>query len=92
MRHDKYAVFQVTNNQGFSRLICVRGASFADAAHFEAETGRCCESWLHVSFLGRFDQVESAVDLTEAFELLAQGSTPLLTTDRSTDHRLAVNR
>lgn len=78
MRHDRYAVFQVTNNQGMTRLICVPGASFRDGARFESELQRCCDSWLHVSFLGRFDQVESATDLAQAFELLAQGATPCL--------------
>lgn len=78
MRQERYAVFQVTNNHGISRLICVRGASFGEGAHFEAEFRKCCGAWLHIIFLGRFDQIESVPDLSQACELLTQGSPPLM--------------
>ena len=73
MRHDKYAVFQVTNNYGFSRLICINGVRFSDGAKFEAELQNACGAWLHITFLGRFDQIESATDLPHALDLLLAG-------------------
>jgi hypothetical protein len=70
MRHNKCAVFQVTNNHGYARLICVTGIKFSDGAKFEAELRRVYGEWLHVTFLGRFDQIEIAPDLAQAFDLL----------------------
>jgi hypothetical protein len=76
MRHNKCAVFQATNNQGMARLICVHGIDFKDGATLEAEMQSICGAWLHVTFLGRFDQVESATDLAQAFALLFAGPAP----------------
>lgn len=77
MRHDKYAVFQITNNHGYARLICVHGIDFGDSAKFETELQNTCAAWLHITFLGRFDQIESAADLAQAFDLLVAGATPV---------------
>ena len=84
MRHEKCAVFQVTNNHGHARLICVHGIDFGDGAKFETELQNTCGAWLHITFLGRFDQIESATDLAQAFDLLAAGATPLRRLHRST--------
>lgn len=88
MRHDKCAVFQVTNNQGVARLICVPGATFGDGARFETELRECCGACLDVRFLGRFDEIRSAAGLGELLDLLLQGSpSPLLTLSGSLRHR-----
>lgn len=78
MRYDKCAVFQVTNNEGVARLICVPSATFGDGARFESELRQYCGAWLNISFLGRFDQIERAADLTELLDKLLQGSTSFL--------------
>jgi len=77
MRHERCAVFQVTNNHGHARLICVSGVRFSDGATFEAELRREYGEWLHVTFLGRFDQIECAPDLAQVFDLLLASPAPL---------------
>ena len=77
MRHDKCAVFQVTNNHGHARLICVHGIDFGDGAKFETELQNTCGAWLHITFLGRFDRIESATDLAQAIDLLVAGPPPI---------------
>jgi hypothetical protein len=84
MRHEKCAVFQVTNNHGHARLICVHGIDFGDGAKFETELQNTCGAWLHITFLGRFDQIESASDLAQALDLLVAGATPLRALQGST--------
>lgn len=84
MRHEKYAVFQVTNSHGHARLICVHGIDFGDGAKFETELQNMCGAWLHITFLGRFDQIESATDLAQALDLLVAGATPFRTLQGST--------
>jgi len=79
MRHEKLAVFQVTNNHGHARLICVHGIDFGDGAKLETDLQSTCGTWLHITFLGRFDQVESATDLAQALDLLVAGPMPLPT-------------
>lgn len=80
MRHNKCAVFQVTNNQGVAHLICVPGASFGDGARFETELREYCGTCLDVRFLGRFDEIRSAAGFGEVLDLLLRGSaSPLLT-------------
>lgn len=78
MRQDKCAVFQIANNDGTVRLICVPGATFGDGARFEAELREYGGGCLHVSFLGRFDQIQSAADLGELLGLLLDKTAPLL--------------
>lgn len=77
MRHEKCAVFQVTNNHGHARLICVHGMDFGDGAKLERELQNTCGAWLHITFLGRFDRIESATDLEQALDLVVAGPTPL---------------
>ena len=84
MRHEKYAVFQITNNHGHARLICVNGINFGDGAKFETELQNTCGTWLHVTFLGRFDQIERACDLAQALDLLVTGPMPLCTLQEPT--------
>jgi hypothetical protein len=78
MRHDKCAVFQIANNDGTARLICVPSATFADGARLETELREYGGGCLQVSFLGRFDQIQSAGDLSELLGLLLEGAAPLL--------------
>lgn len=87
MRHDKCAVFQVSNNEGVARLICVPSATFGDGARFETELRQYCGAWLNVSFLGRFDQIESAANLRELLDNLLRGSTSFLMLPQSQVHR-----
>ena len=86
MRHAKCAVFQVTNNHGFSRLICISGVRFSDSTKFEAELKNACGAWLHITFLGRFDQIESATDLPHALDLLLAGPIPPRILQEATPH------
>lgn len=72
MRHEKCAVFQVTNGQGITSLICIPVATFGDGARLETELRESCGACFHISFLGRFDEIRSATGPEEVLELLQQ--------------------
>jgi hypothetical protein len=79
MRHEKWAVFQITNNEGVARLIIVRGATFREGARLETELQESYGMCFHTSFLGRFDQIETTTHPSGLFDLLFQESTSFLT-------------
>ncbi len=79
MRHDKWAVFQITNNEGEARLIIVRSATFGDGARLEAELQKSYGMCFHTSFLGRFDQIQTTAHPSGLLDLLFQESTSFLT-------------
>lgn len=79
MRHDKWAVFQITNNEGEARLIIVRSATFSDGAKLETELQESYGMIFHTRFLGRFDQIQTATHPAGVLELLFQESASFLT-------------
>jgi len=56
LRYNRVAVFQINDSGGLARLICVRGATFAEGVRFEQLLHG---SSLAVTFLGRFETVET---------------------------------
>lgn len=69
MRHEKYAVFQVSDGEGMMRLICVDGPTFSDSVALERALRSQGARHLHVIFLGRFDRVEIASGVLEFIDL-----------------------
>jgi hypothetical protein len=71
MRHDKSAVFRI-NDGGAVRLICVRGLTFTGSVQlekvFKERVGRPGD----VTFLGRFDSVETASGIEEFLDLVLE--------------------
>jgi hypothetical protein len=65
MRHSKAAVFQVNDCEGVARLVCVRGATFAEGARLEMVLRKSLGTFCHVTFLGRFDEIETVSDVAE---------------------------
>jgi hypothetical protein len=75
----KSAVFQISEPNGFARLISVEVASLHDAVELEAALRQRLPR-LHVALIGRFDRVELAgtmaefLDLAQAAEFSSAGS------------------
>jgi hypothetical protein len=68
MRHEKSAVFRI-NDGGAVRLICVRGLTFTGSVQLEkAFKERVCRP-VNVTFLGRFDSIETASGIGEFLDL-----------------------
>lgn len=65
MRHTRIAVFQVNDSTGITRLISVPGTTFTEGAKVEAALRENYGRSFYVTFLGRFDQVETITDLAE---------------------------
>jgi hypothetical protein len=87
MRHDKSAVFQINDPEGVVRLICVRSATFGDGARLEAFLRGSLGTCLHVTFLGRYDRVDTVNDLAEFLDLAFQPArASMLLTDFRAKH------
>jgi hypothetical protein len=69
MRYEKCAVFQVSDGDGLTRLICVEGPTFADGVELERAFRAQGARRLHVIFLGRFDHIEIASGVAEFLNL-----------------------
>jgi hypothetical protein len=72
MRHTKSAVFQINDSCSAVRLICVRGATFADGARLETALRDSYGTCFYVTFLGRFDQIETVANVVEFLDLALQ--------------------
>ncbi len=68
MRHDKSAVFQI-NDDGAVRLICVRGLTFMESVKLEKAFRERVGGHLYVTFLGRFDCIQTASGIGEFLDL-----------------------
>jgi hypothetical protein len=68
MRHDKSAVFQI-NDCGAVRLICVRGLTFVGSIELEKAFKERAARSVEVTFLGRFDRIETASGIGEFLDL-----------------------
>jgi hypothetical protein len=68
MRHNKSAVFRI-NDDGAVRLICVRGLTFAGSIELEKMFKERVGKPLDVTFLGRFERVETASGIREFIDL-----------------------
>jgi hypothetical protein len=68
MRHNKSAVFQI-NDGGAVRLICVRGLTFGASIELENAFKERVGRPVDVTFLGRFDRVETASGIREFLDL-----------------------
>jgi hypothetical protein len=64
----KSAVFQISEPDGFARLISVEVASLGDAVELEAALRQRLPR-LHVALIGRFDRVELAGSMAEFLDL-----------------------
>jgi hypothetical protein len=68
MRHDKSAVFQI-NDCGAVRLICVRGLTFVGSIKLEKAFKERTGKPVNVTFLGRFDRIDTASGIGEFLDL-----------------------
>lgn len=68
MRHDKSAVFQINDGEAV-RLICVRGLTFGGGIELEKSFKERVGRPVDVTFLGRFDRVETASGIEEFLDL-----------------------
>lgn len=72
MRREKLAVFQVNDTAGVTRLVAVRGVTFAHGTRLEAALRAMRGHGLHVTFLGRFDHVETVQGAADLLNLAQQ--------------------
>jgi hypothetical protein len=72
MRHDKSSVFQI-NDGGAVRLICVRGLTFTGGVELEKAFKERVGEAVDITFLGRFDRVETASSIGEFLDLAREG-------------------
>jgi len=68
MRHEKSAVFRI-NDGGVVRLICVRGLTFRRSIQLEKAFKERVGRPVSVTFLGRFDSIETASGIGEFLDL-----------------------
>ncbi len=64
----KSAVFQISESDGYARLISVEVASLRDAVELEAALRQRLPRF-HVALLGRFERIELAGSIDEFLEL-----------------------
>jgi hypothetical protein len=74
MRHDKLAVFRI-NEGGVVRLICVRGLTFTGSIQLEKAFKERVGRPVNVTFLGRFDSIETASGIEEFLDLALEPET-----------------
>jgi len=74
MRHDKSAVFKI-NDGGAVRLICVPGLSFTGGVQLEKAFKERVGRAVDVTFLGRFDRIESVLGIGQFLDLLLKRET-----------------
>jgi hypothetical protein len=74
----KTAVYQVTEGGGRARLICVAMPSLREAAILEAWLRMHADLMTEIRFLGRFDEVQTALSQQEAEELMLERKQDLL--------------
>jgi hypothetical protein len=68
----KPAVFEISEGDGQTRLICVCVPTFGDAAELEARLRQQLPR-MNVRLLGRFDRVEFAASLEEFMDCATSG-------------------
>jgi hypothetical protein len=68
MIHEKLAVFRI-NDGGTVRLICVRGLTFTGSVQLEKAFKERVGRPVDVTFLGRFDRIETASGIEEFLDL-----------------------
>lgn len=71
MSHEKSAVFRI-NDGGAVRLICVPGLTFTGGVQLEKIFKERVGRPVDVTFLGRFDSVETASGIEEFLDLVLE--------------------
>jgi len=70
----KSAVFQLNKPDGWAQLIVVRVGSLHDALELERALCKQYGGGMHVSFLGRFDRIDMASNLSELLDIVVGAS------------------